>query len=234
MTQAATPDAEPEILCPRCHKIPALCVCAGVEAADSKTRLLILQHPQEQDRELGTARLAALHFAKAEIKVGLSWPNLTKVLGRPADPKRWGVLFLGPIKLSAEALKRPVVVLDRQTQPFDEKKTQEILASLDGVILIDGSWSQAKTLWWRNAWLLKSWRIVLNPPWPSRYGRFRKEPRRDSVSTLEAAALIMATLEKRPEIETRLVRSFEALLRNYRALKSGKPAAVQEDAGKET
>jgi DTW domain-containing protein YfiP len=229
MNEHPAPDiaaaVEEEAPCPRCQKVPALCVCTDIQPIANRVTLLILQHPQEQDRDLGTARLTALHFAKAQIKVGLSWPNLTKVLGRQADPKRWGVLFLGPIKLSAEAMQKTIVVLDRQTQPLPDTKAHEVLAGLEGVILIDGSWSQAKTLWWRNAWLLKSWRIVLNPPWPSRYGKFRKEPRRDSVSTLEAAALIMAALEKRPEVEIKLIRSFEALLRNYRALKSGKPGS---------
>src|SRR3981081_1155443 len=65
---AADPDAE----CPQCRKAPALCVCEGIARIDNKVSLLILQHPQEQDRELGTARLAAAHFNDALLKIGLS------------------------------------------------------------------------------------------------------------------------------------------------------------------
>jgi len=50
--------------CPRCLKPQALCVCAGIAPIDNKVSLLILQHPQEQDRELGTARLTAIDIVK--------------------------------------------------------------------------------------------------------------------------------------------------------------------------
>src|SRR5437870_10856327 len=57
--------------------------------------LPILQHPQEQDRMLGTARLAALQIENAVLRVGLSWSSLAKALGRPAEPRRWAILYLG-------------------------------------------------------------------------------------------------------------------------------------------
>src|SRR6202795_4190329 len=56
------PPADPNADCPHCRKPKALCVCEGIARIDNKVSLLILQHPQEQDRELGTARLTALHF----------------------------------------------------------------------------------------------------------------------------------------------------------------------------
>ena len=53
----------PEVIpdCPRCHKPLPLCVCDSITPIESRIELLILQHPQEQDRALGTARLTALH-----------------------------------------------------------------------------------------------------------------------------------------------------------------------------
>ena len=78
--------ADPNAECPRCLKPQALCVCEGIPRIDNKVALLILQHPQEQDRELGTARLTALHFKDALLKIGLSWPSLTKFLA--AKPTR--------------------------------------------------------------------------------------------------------------------------------------------------
>jgi len=177
--------------------------------------VLMLQHPQEQDRDLGTARLAFLHFKNAAFKVGLSWPNLAKALGRPVgDPKRWGVLYLGPAILPPEALGRDIVVLDRKgaLDPDQDKA----LGELEGIVLLDGTWSQAKALWWRNAWLLKLRRVVLNPKAPSRYGKLRKEPRRESVSTLEATAIVMSRLEAQPGLQTRMVACFDTLLQRYR------------------
>ena len=92
--EAAKLFAEDET-CPRCGKPLALCICDTVEKVDNEVEVLILQHPQEQDKLLGTARLAAVALAKATSRVGLSWPSLAKALGRPADPSRWAILYLG-------------------------------------------------------------------------------------------------------------------------------------------
>jgi len=210
--------------CPRCLKALDLCVCAAIEPIANRVFVLMLQHPQEQDRDLGTARLAFLHFKHAAFKVGLSWPNLSKAVGRPVvDPKRWGVLYLGPAVLPPEALGRDIVVLDRKGAM--DPALDQALDALDGIVLLDGTWSQAKALWWRNAWLLKLRRIVLNPQAPSRYGKLRKEPRRESVSTLEATAILMSRIEGRPELQTRMIACFDGLLQHYRDSKK-KPAIV--------
>src|SRR5204862_7087038 len=88
-------------------------------------------------------------------------------------------------------------VLGRDGEPV--ANPEPILRSLDGIVLLDGTWSQAKTLWWRNPWLLKLHRLVLNPPRPARLGRLRREPRREALSTLEAAALVLRHIEAGPD-----------------------------------
>jgi DTW domain-containing protein YfiP len=201
--------------CARCGKPAALCVCESIVAIDNRVTLLILQHPQEQDRMLGTARLTALHFRDAVFRVGLSWPSLAKALGRPADPARWVVLHLGSAAAEKLAPGREIVVLDRKGQVMADQDAA--LADIDGVVLLDGTWAQAKTLWWRNPWVLKARRAVLGPRRPSRYGALRREPRRDGLSTIEAAALLLARIENRPEIETALHASFARMLERYRA-----------------
>jgi len=221
----ATPaPAAPEELpdCPRCGKPPALCVCQGIAPIDNRVSLLILQHPQEQDRLLGTARLAALHFANAEFRIGLSWPSLSKLLGRTADPQRWAILYLGSVKAEAISPGREIVVVDRKGEAIADQKAA--LRDVEGIVLLDGTWSQAKALWWRNGWMLKCRRIVLGPQRPSRYGKLRVEPRLDGLSTLEAAAMLLARLEQRPEIETALHASFERMLARYRATLAAAPA----------
>jgi DTW domain-containing protein YfiP len=198
--------------CPDCGKPPALCVCAAVARFPNKLFVLILQHPQEQDHELGTARLALRHLERGKLSIGLSWPNLAKALGRPADPKQWGVLHLGSAALPPETR---LAVVDRKAKPVPAQEAS--LAALQGIVLLDGSWSQAKALWWRNPWLLKLRRIVLDTGRASRYGRIRKEPRRESLSTLEAAASVLGRLEATPDIEARMLASFEELVRRFKA-----------------
>jgi DTW domain-containing protein YfiP len=223
----AADDAAPEpgaaeAECPRCVKPLALCVCDGVEPIDNRIALLILQHPQEQVKELGTARLTALHFKDAVFKIGLSWPSLAAALGRPADPKRWAVLYLGSMRPQDFPPGRELVVLDKKGAALPEQ--DEALAEIEGVVVLDGTWSQAKTLWWRNAWMLKGKRIALKPQRPSLYGKLRREPRREALSTLESSALLLSRLEGRPEIETALLASFARMLERYRATQPARPA----------
>jgi len=202
--------------CKNCEKPPHLCVCAAISPIDNNIAVVILRHPQEQDRLLGTARIATLQLQNSLLKTGLSWRNLDKVLGQPADPKLWGILYLG----TQESGKRlpdnqPVVVLTKKGGVAEEQ--DEVLDRLQGIILLDGNWQQAKALWWRNAWMLKCRRIVLQPPRPSLYGNLRKEPRRESVSTIEAAAYTLAALENDPKLAERILVPFNALLEKARA-----------------
>jgi DTW domain-containing protein len=216
------PAADPNAECPRCRKPPALCVCEGITPIDNQVALLILQHPQEQDRELGTAQLTALHFKNAQLKIGLSWPSLTKILGRPADPRHWAILYLGSVRAAAALPDRDIVVVNRKGNAVDDQDAA--LREIEGIVLLDGTWSQAKALWWRNGWMLKCQRVVLGPKRRSRYGKLRREPRSDGLSTLEAAGMLLARLEDKPEIEATLVASFERLLARYRALQPGSGA----------
>ena len=221
------PLAEAPPDCPHCQKPLPLCICESVTPLESRLGLLILQHPQEQDRALGTARLAAQHFKTAVVKVGLSWPSLAKALGRPvADPARWAILYLGSAKAADLDPESEVLALTRKGEVAENQRA--ILKSIEGVILLDGTWSQAKALWWRNGWMLKCRRIILGPQRPSRYGKLRREPRRDGLSTLEAAAMTLARLEKRDDIEAKLHASFERLLAKYRAAQEAGSGAAQK------
>jgi DTW domain-containing protein YfiP len=219
MESQASRDAPAE--CPRCRKCAALCICDTVVPIDNRIFVLILQHPQEQDRELGTARLTALHIVNATLKVGLSWPSLSRILGRAVDPHRVAILYLGSAKAARLAGDRDVVVLDRKGEPEDDQEA--LLRDIEGVVLLDGSWSQAKALWWRNPWMLKCRRVILQSRRPSRYGKLRRSPRREGLSTIEAAAMLLSRLEARPEIEAALTASFERLIARYRLTQTARP-----------
>jgi DTW domain-containing protein YfiP len=210
---SATAEMMPD--CPSCLKPLPLCICDSITPIDSRLALLILQHPQEQDRALGTARLTALHFRNAVVRIGLSWPSLSRALGRPvADPSRWAVLYLGSAKVADLETNSDIVAINRKGEIEDNQRA--ILKGIEGIVLLDGTWSQAKALWWRNAWMLKCQRVILGPSRPSRYGVLRREPRRDGLSTIEAAAMLLSSLEKRPDIAATLHASFERMLARYR------------------
>jgi DTW domain-containing protein YfiP len=209
-------------ICARCAKPEGLCVCDAIQRIDNRLFVLILQHPQEKREVLATAPLLAAALAHVKSVVGLSWPNLRRVLGRDVDARRWGVLYLG----STEG-KAPLAAVDRKGKALAHQEA--LLHGLEGLIVLDGSWSQAKALWWRNPWLLKCTRLVLNAPFASRYGKLRREPRRDSLSSLESVAFALAELEGDPAIFERLLKPFEALLDRYKQAnaKPAKPTAPQ-------
>jgi len=172
--------------------------------------VFVLQHPQERHEALATAAAAVAALRRAKLVAGLSWPNLGRALGRPADPRRWGVLYLGSARPAALGDGREILILGRDGEPMADPA--RILRSLDGIVLLDGSWKEAKTLWWRNPWLLKLHRLVVNPPAPARIGRLRREPRREALSTLEAAALVLRHLEAGSEAADRLLAVLQELM----------------------
>jgi DTW domain-containing protein YfiP len=217
-TEPAPPEAEALALCPRCQKPLALCVCATLTEHRGKVQVLVLRHPQEKDRALGTARMIELQVAGAKVVTGLSWRNLAAALKTPAEPKDWGVLYQGAKAARPGKDAPPLVAVDKKGAPLADQKAG--LAGIKGIIVLDGTWSQAKTLWWRNAWLLKCRRLVLAPERPSAYGKLRREPRRDSLSTLEAAALAVSVLERDEKLYDRLTVPLRLLVQKA----GGKPA----------
>ena len=200
--------------CPECGKPPGVCICDRVEKITTRLRVVILQHPQEDDALLGTAKLVEVTLPKAEIRVGLSWASLDHAIGgRDANRERWAVLAAAklPAPIPDSARGDPVLVIDRKGRVRDLKRH-----GLEGIIVLDGTWSQAKTLWWRNAWLLKLPLIVLKPREPSIYGRLRKEPRKEWVSTLEAIGDVLPALGEPEAVRSSLRRLLRTLLQRTR------------------
>ena len=181
-----------------------------VEPIENRLFVLVLQHPQEKREAIATAAASCAALRQARLAIGLSWPNLARALGRPADPKRWAVLYLGSARPAALGLEREVIALDRRGEPVTDQDAA--MRGLEGVVLLDGSWSEAKTLWWRNPWLSKLRRLVLNPRGPSRFGQVRREPRREALATLEAAALLLKHLDGGPKIEAALLDHLDRLI----------------------
>jgi DTW domain-containing protein len=190
----------------------------AIEQIDNRVFLLILQHPREKKETLATAGLTVSLLRRASLVIGLSWANLSDALGRTGDPRRWAVLYLGSVRPRSFELARQVIALDRHGQP--ERNQEAALRNLDGAVLLDGSWREAKALWWRNPWLLKLRRLVLDPAGPSHFNQVRHEPRREALSTIEAAGLLLSELEGRPDIETALTAVLDRMIAETRPRRS--------------
>ena len=187
-------------------------MCDRIVRHETVRRVLVLQHPQEQDAVLGSAQLLAASLPKVELVVGLSWRNLAHALGEEnVDVARWAVLFPDREAEGEKVATRRGAVVEP--------------SALEGIIVLDGTWSKAKTLWWRNPWLNKLNRMTLKPGQPSIYGHLRAEPRREYVSTLESVAAALTLCGESPEIEASLKRVFRTLVQRVRDAKLIPPPA---------
>lgn len=191
------PVAQDTPRCETCGRPTSFCVCDRVEPHKIGVRVLVLRHPQEADADLGTAGLLSQLLPEdVVVRTGLSWRSLAHALEseEAVQPREWAVLWSGARDSEAVAPAGPV----------------------RGLIALDGTWSQAKTLWWRNAWLLKCPRLALEPAEPSIYGRLRKEPHRDCVSTLEAVALGLTAVGEDRAVSDALRRTFRVMCQRAR------------------
>lgn len=213
--------------CSTCFKPPELCCCQAIKPVANRIHVLVLQHPQEKKEVLGTAPLIRSTLTQCTLKAGLSWPNVQKALGRTIDASRWGVLYLGGAKEELpkqDFNKTQILITDRKGTVVSPQK-----AGLQGIVVLDGTWAQAKTLWWRNPWLLKLRRVRIVPKKRSLFGMLRKEPRRECLSTLESVAETLEALGENAKAPQSLMSNFEMFLTKVKQQRSApaKPAAEE-------
>lgn len=217
--------------CSRCNKPESLCVCADLRALSTRLHVLILQHPQEPDQERGTAAIAHLALSNSTLKVGLSWPNLRAALSSlppsvSITPSRWAVLYWGSgLKLpEGTPIQAGLHFVDRKGQPLPHPPTPQ---EIEGLVVLDGTWSQAKALWWRNPWLIKLKRGVLVPSRPSLYGALRREPRRECLSTIEAISESLAALGESENTSRELRALFEKFVGKLKTYRRSRPGPTR-------
>ena len=158
----------------------------------TRTRVVVLQHPRERDKAVGTARIAALCLPHSEIFVGVDFAG-----------------HAGVSRLLEDA-ERPAVLL--YPGPEARDLAHDPPTGAVTLLMIDGTWHQARSLLRRNPALARLPRYAFSPERPSEY-KIRREPRPDYVSTIEALAVALGALEGDRA-------RFEALLAPFRAMVS--------------
>lgn len=174
--------------CPRCLRPQTHCLCALIPHLDSRTRVLLLQHPSEVSHALNTARLAVLGLSNAELIVGEVFDDLPTLLNRPGYRAR----LLFPAE-DAQPL-----------QAYDESDEPVLL------VVPDGTWRKARKMLHLNPLLAALPRVTLAEGGVSRY-RLRKAPGPGALSTIEAIVQALETLEA-PSMFAPLLKPFEALI----------------------
>ncbi|HEX4552143.1 tRNA-uridine aminocarboxypropyltransferase [Pseudomonas sp.] len=174
--------------CPRCLRPQTHCLCSLIPSLDSRTRVLLLQHPSEVNHALNTARLAALGLTNAELIVGEVFEDLPALLNRPGYQAR--LLF-----------------------PNDDAQPMQAYRESDEPLLLvvpDGTWRKARKMLHLNPLLAALPRVTLAAGGVSRY-RLRKAPGPGALSTIEAIVQALETLEA-PTTFAPLLKPFEALI----------------------
>ena len=178
-------------MCWRCRRPARVCYCASVRPIETRTRVVILQHPRESDVPINTARIAQLALSRSTLHVGLDFTSDRAFLAAISDPEAPAVLLYpgeGAKDLATEPPVGPVTL-----------------------VVVDGTWWQASKLFKLNPNLRALPRYGLSPAAESRY-RIRREPEVHCLSTIEALEAALALLEGRPEGLPDLLRPFDAMV----------------------
>lgn len=182
--------------CERCLRPLAQCLCPLIPQLDSRTRVLVLQHPSETAHALNTARLVALGLVNAELRVGEAFDDLQQGLEAPGY--------------------QPVLLF-----PGEQAQVLEATPAADArpllLVVPDGTWRKARKLLYLNPALAALPRVSLGDAPVSRY-RLRKAPQAGALSTVEAVVQALNALEA--------PKRFDALLRPFEALIEGQIAAM--------
>jgi tRNA-uridine aminocarboxypropyltransferase len=188
MTETATRPS-----CARCLRPLATCYCAHLQILPTRTRVLLLQHPREHRMAIGTARMAHLSLPNSLLRVATDFstdPMVSEALAQPQLP--W-LLFPGKQAVDVSLL------------PSDRALT---------LIVVDGTWWQARKLLKLNPALAALPRVSFTPSQPSRY-LIRRQPAEFCVSTIEALAQVLETLEPGQPFE-RILDPFHAMVARQR------------------
>ncbi len=184
-------------MCARCERPVSVCYCAALTTVDTDSRIVILQHPREHGMPIGTAHMASLCLPQASLHVGLTWDESDVLREACGDPERPAVLlYPGPD------------ARDILTEPPPSPVT---------LVVVDGTWSQARSVVRNNPQLASLPRYAFRAPEPSNY-RIRREPCDEYVSTLEAVMHVLGAIEGEPE-------RFRALLQPMNAMVDAQIAA---------
>ena len=177
-------------VCDHCRRPVSVCYCAHLPVLETRTRVLVLQHPREQHMAIGTARMAHLSLPNSVLRVGLDFSTDAVVASELAAASASYVLFPGAQALDVRQLPRGAPVT---------------------LVVLDGTWSQAGKLLRLNPALAALPRVAFTPARPSDY-RIRRQPAEFCVSTIEALAEVLGVLEPDRGPFERLLDPFRAMV----------------------
>jgi DTW domain-containing protein YfiP len=159
--------------CYKCWRVQTLCLCEYIKPIRSNTEIVILQHPNEKKMPYNTARLAHLCLDNSQLINGIDFSLNKAFLDLiPEDLSEIGILF-----------------------PSENAKELSDAPPLKKLVVIDGTWSEARKILFNNPILKTLPQYQFTPEKPSNY-RIRKEPLPNYISSIEAIVQSLRILEK--------------------------------------
>lgn len=164
----------PRSNCARCERPTSVCICAHMSRLSSRTKVLFVQHPREERKAIGTAKLTHMCLPNSELVIGVEVDDEPRVRACLSDTENPAILLYpgdsaAPLESFVSGPPRTLVVLD-------------------------GTWPQSKKLLRMNPGLAALPRVAFSPSSPSEY-RIRREPKGNYVSTVESVAHALGVLE---------------------------------------
>ncbi|KAJ8670526.1 hypothetical protein QAD02_001785 [Eretmocerus hayati] len=196
--------ADPPVMrekCIQCRRPAAVCWCPGLPESPLRpsSRIIILQHPAEVKRCLRTAPMLTLGLEKGKCLTyrgkkfpGFKHDGLLEIFNDPNTI----LLYPSPDAIPLDQLD--IVGLNDQ-EPYN-------------LILLDGTWPQAKAIYTSSPALskLRSCKLVNVPT--SEYV-IRTQPTEGCLSTLESGAIALSILENEPWLKNKLLGPLHYLCR---------------------
>ncbi|WP_373950228.1 tRNA-uridine aminocarboxypropyltransferase [Vibrio pomeroyi] len=177
--------------CRQCSKALKACICQWVTPLESNVELIILQHPSEEHRPMGTARILSLSLKNSVTLVGEDFSDNTKLNELLADEDyQHVILYPSEHSVSVESATRP------------SKKMR--------VILLDGTWKKAFKIWQVSSNLHELETVHLPKDLKGNY-RIRKAPSENSLSTVEAGYHLLSLLESERDFSP-LLTAFDQMI----------------------
>lgn len=180
----------PSTRCFRCYRPQNLCFCDAIEPVSHRTSVIILQHRRERFHPFNTARIVSQSLQQCDLFVAHNHELAQRFASLPLHADV-GLLYPGPQSQLLSDL------------PPDRRPSQ--------LVVLDGTWHQAKTLYRDIPRLHELPQYRLAPASPGRY-RIRREPNAHALSTLEATVSALTALEPDNIALTKLTTAFDRMI----------------------
>ena len=173
--------------CQQCSKPETACLCQFLSRQTNTIAVIILRHPDEVSKALGTAKLASLGLSKSKVVTSLAIAE-TEVISYLAEFSCSEPLLIYPQALNDDC---PHYVYDFEKERFTSSSLNK---QYDSIILLDGTWRNTRELLHRNEWLKNTATLNLMNVGESRY-RIRQAKQEGALATIEAVACALSLLD---------------------------------------